>query len=113
MIAGLFESRAIHRLAKWVALVSLLTISSADRAAGNPAAYEVGLDPAVGFNLISWYGGTQSSDWINALNGLHNAGFTEVSISPLRFIDTSGGDSGRLISAGTPSLSGIRSAVNY
>ena len=63
----------------------------------DPAIYEVGSDPALGFNLISWWNfdnsGTPNVDegvavWQNAVQTLYDAGFREVSISPVRYFDT-------------------------
>jgi hypothetical protein len=110
---AIFGAGGSPRRVAWLVAALVLAATLAQPAAADPDAYEAGLDPALGFNLISWWDGTQASDWISALNELEAAGFTEVSISPLRFIDTNGADSGKLISAGTPSLSGIRTAVNY
>src|SRR5262245_18990666 len=67
------------------------------RAAADPAVYELGSDPAVGFNLISWFNcdnaGSPAVDegvdeWQNAVQALYNAGFREVSISPVRYFNT-------------------------
>ncbi|MEX2307912.1 MAG: hypothetical protein WD738_09990 [Pirellulales bacterium] len=59
----------------------------------DPAIYQVGDDPAVGFNLISWwnFGGSGASTWQNAVQGLYNAGFRDVSISPVRFVNINTG----------------------
>jgi hypothetical protein len=63
----------------------------------NPAVYEIGDDPGVGFNLISWFNfdnaGTPAVDegadeWEGAVQAMYNAGFREVSISPVRFFNT-------------------------
>jgi hypothetical protein len=61
------------------------------KAAANPAVYEVGDDPALGFNLISWanFGANGPATWQNAVQGLRDAGFREVSISPVRYFNTS------------------------
>jgi Glycoside Hydrolase Family 113 len=60
-------------------------------AAADPAVYEVGDDPSLGFNLISWsnFGANGPAAWQTAVQGLGNAGFREVSISPVRYFNTS------------------------
>jgi hypothetical protein len=60
-------------------------------ASSNPAVYEVGDDPSLGFNLISWsnFGANGPTTWQTAVQGLGDAGFREVSISPVRFFNTS------------------------
>lgn len=62
-------------------------------AAADPAVYEIGADPDVGFNMVSWFnfGANGASTWANAVQAVHDAGFREVSISPLRFFNTSTG----------------------
>jgi hypothetical protein len=63
-------------------------------ARGNPAVYEVGNDPSVGFNLISWFnsGGSGPSTWQNAVQSMYTAGFRDVSIDPVRFVNISTGE---------------------
>lgn len=65
-------------------------------AAANPAVYESATDPTVGFNLISWWNFDNTntpgvdegvSVWQNAVQSVYNAGFREVSISPVRYFD--------------------------
>ena len=72
-------------------LILLCLTSAPDRAAADPGVYEPGTDPGLGFNLISWwnFGGSGASTWENAVQSIHDAGFTEVSISPVRFAQTS------------------------
>jgi hypothetical protein len=71
-------------------------IGITQNAAANPAIYEVGSDPTVGFNLISWWNFDNTSTpgvdegvsiWQNAVQSVYNAGFREVSISPVRYFD--------------------------
>lgn len=80
--------------------------------AGDPAVYEPNTDPEVGFNLISWFnfGGSGANRWQSAVRGLHDAGFTEVSISPVRFVDPSTGVIANSSSKG-PELSHIAAGV--
>src|SRR5437868_6993814 len=81
-------------------------------AAANPAVYEVGSDPAVGFNLISWFnfGSSGVSTWQNAVQSVYDAGFREVSISPVRFVDI---NTGQILATSPkgPELSHIDAAV--
>src|SRR3954466_11909526 len=84
----------------------------APRAGANPAVYELGSDPMVGFNLISWwdFGSSGTSTWQNAVQQVYNAGFREISISPVRYFNTTTG----VISATnqqSPQLSHIDAAV--
>jgi hypothetical protein len=87
-------------------------VSVRQPAAANPAIYEVGSDPAVGFNLISWYnfGSSGVSTWQNAVQSVYDAGFREVSISPVRFVDI---NTGQILSTSPkgPELSHIDAAV--
>lgn len=79
-------------------LAALAALSCyATPASANPAVYEIGDDPGVGFNMISWFNfdnaATPATDegvdeWQNSVQGLYNAGFREVSISPVRFFNT-------------------------
>ncbi len=56
----------------------------------DPDVYEIGVDPRPGFNLISWFnfGNQGVSIWENAVQEIYDAGFREVSISPVRFTQT-------------------------
>ena len=58
----------------------------------NPAVYEIGDDPGVGFNLISWWSGTTAANWQSVVQSMYDAGFREVSISPVRFTNIHTGD---------------------
>jgi Glycoside Hydrolase Family 113 len=58
----------------------------------NPAVYEIGDDPGIGFNLISWSSGSSATTWQNAVQSMYDAGFREVSISPVRFTNILTGD---------------------
>ncbi len=83
-----------------------------ERAAANPAVYELGSDPAVGFNLISWYnfGASGASTWQNAVQSLYDAGFRSVSISPVRFVNI---NTGQILATSPkgPELSHIEAGV--
>ncbi|QDT68871.1 hypothetical protein MalM25_17960 [Planctomycetes bacterium MalM25] len=80
--------------------------------AGDPQIYEPNADPGVGFNLISWWnaGGSGANVWRNAVRDVHGAGFTEVSISPVRFINQSSGSIASSSSQG-PELSHIAAGI--
>ncbi len=75
-----------------IACMAVFVIMAA-RAAANPAVYEVGNDPAIGFNLISWwnFGSNGPSTWQNAVQSVYDAGFREVSISPVRYVSVGTG----------------------
>jgi hypothetical protein len=103
------------RFWRYMALVvlALLSLSPAIQpATANTAVYEVGDDPAVGFNLISWwnFGGSGVSTWQNAVQSVYNAGFRSVSISPVRYVDI---DTGAILSTSPrgPELSHIEAGV--
>jgi len=80
-----------HRSLVVVLLIqAALWLAVSNRAGADPGVYEAGSDPGVGFNLISWWNfGDGVSKWEDAVQSIHNAGFQEVSISPIRFAETS------------------------
>src|SRR4051812_30957468 len=97
-----------------VAIIVCVVVGSnvAPRADANPAVYELGSDPMLGFNLISWwdFGSSGTSTWQNAVQQVYNAGFREISISPVRYFNLTTG----VISAAhqkSPQLSHIEAAV--
>ncbi|MEX2091258.1 MAG: PEP-CTERM sorting domain-containing protein [Pirellulales bacterium] len=66
-------------------------------ASADPAVYEIGDDPGVGFNLIAWFNFDNAAtpavdegidEWQGAVQAMFNAGFREVSISPVRYFNT-------------------------
>jgi hypothetical protein len=74
----------------------------------NPAVYEPATDPGLGFNLIAWSGNNGAS-WTSAIDTLYNAGFREVSISPVRRFDN---NTGAVISNfGYPTLAAVEAGV--
>jgi hypothetical protein len=83
------------------------------RVAANPAVYELGSDPMVGFNLVTWWdwGSSGETTWRNAVDQVYNAGFREISISPVRFFSLT---TGVIASSGqkTPQLAHIAAAVD-
>jgi hypothetical protein len=87
-------------------------VAHAHRAAADPSVYEPSSDPAVGFNLIEWYNFPSGGEavWENAVQQIHDAGFREVSISPVRFVDIT---TGHILptSPKGPELSQIEAAV--
>lgn len=104
------------RVSPWplAAMIVCITagIGGLRQATANPAVYELGSDPMVGFNLISWwdFGSSGTSTWQNAVQQVYNAGFREISISPVRYFNTTTG----VISATnqqSPQLSHIEAAV--
>ena len=80
--------------------------------AGDPGVYEPDVDPGVGFNLISWwnYGASGASIWENAVQSIHDAGFDEVSISPVRFVTLGTGSIATTSSQG-PELSHVAAGI--
>ena len=62
-------------------------------AVADPAKYEPGIDPGVGFNLVSWhnFGGSGASVWENAVQTAFDAGFDDISLSPVRFYSPGAG----------------------
>lgn len=78
-------------------------------AAANPLIYEPATDPGIGFNLIAWSGSSDATRWTNAINALYNAGFREVSISPIRRFDNNTG--AVIANFGYPSLTAIEAGV--
>ena len=80
----------------------------APSAYANPSVYEPATDPGLGFNLIAW-SGNSGTNWSNAIDALYNAGFREVSISPVRRFDN---NTGAVISNfGYPSLTAVDAGV--
>lgn len=81
-------------------------------ARANPGVYELGNDPVVGFNLISWFnfGASGASTWQNAVQSLYDAGFRSVSISPVRFVNI---NTGQILATSPkgPELSHIEAGV--
>ncbi|MEQ8848705.1 glycoside hydrolase TIM-barrel-like domain-containing protein [Botrimarina sp.] len=85
------RSRSRRRTA-WC-LVATLAALATPAPAGDRTVYEPGVDPAIGFNLVSWwnFGGSGATRWRDAVRNVHAAGFTEVSISPVRYANPSTG----------------------
>lgn len=103
-----FVVRRSPALTLALACLSFHSLAGVQTAAADPAVMEIGSDPGVGFNLISWWGGTQASHWQSAIQSMYNAGFREVSIAPLRFFNTT---TGALTTSGAPSLAGLSGGV--
>lgn len=81
--------RVVRRIA-----IALCVFGVPGLASANPAVYEVGSDPSVGFNLISWFnsGASGPSTWQNAVQSIYTAGFRDVSIDPVRFVNINTGE---------------------
>ncbi len=103
---------AATQLAWAVCIAATCLLTASDAAFANPAIYERGDDPAVGFNLIAWYnnGANGVNDWQNAVQEIYDAGFREVSISPVRYV-TLGTGVIATTSAKGPELSHITAGV--
>jgi hypothetical protein len=108
-----------YPLAMWahrvIAALFVSTVVFAPRTgSADPATYEPGVDPSVGFNLISWsnFGAAGEGVWEAAVLDIYDHGFRAVSISPLRFVDLA---TGRVrLSDGTttgPDLAHLSAAV--
>ena len=106
----MIRSSVIRFCAVIISITSLVGLTQP--ADANPAVYEVGDDPAVGFNLLSWsnFGASGASTWENAVQGLYDAGFREVSISPVRFVNI---NTGQILATSPkgPELSHIEAGV--
>jgi hypothetical protein len=96
----------------------LLTLAVLRAAHADPVLYEPGIDPGVGFNLVSWGNfGNGATVWQNAVQSAFNAGFDEVSLSPVRFFQTNSATPGSpegsigLTSSGGAELSHIAAGV--
>ncbi len=106
--------RAVKYLLLLVAVTNfVLLLPNAPSTAGDPGVYEVGSDPSVGFNLISWanFGGGGASTWENAVQSIYDAGFSEVSISPVRYITLGTGSIATSSSQG-PELAHIAAGIS-
>lgn len=102
-----------HAARRCLATLLIAFAMTASSIAGDPLVYEPNVDPGVGFNLISWFnfGGSGSNVWRNAVRDVHDAGFTEVSISPVRYINQSSGSIATSSSKG-PELSHLATAIS-
>jgi hypothetical protein len=80
-------------------------------ALADPLLYEPGIDPGVGFNLVSWGNfGNGATVWQNAVQAVHDAGFDEVSLSPVRYYSPGTGAIATTSSSG-PELSHIAAGI--
>lgn len=81
-------------------------------ASSDPWIYEPHVDPAIGFNLISWhnFGASGAAVWENAILDMHSHGVGHVSISPVRFFNKTTGAISP-ISTQAPELSHIAAGV--
>jgi len=68
-------------------LLLSLVLSCACFAQTDEQVFEPGSDPALGFNLVSWanFGSNGPSVWENAVQSVYDSGFSEVSLTPVRF----------------------------
>lgn len=91
-----------------VAIALGLLVMGGQLALANPAVYEVGHDPGLGFNLISWGTGAQAQHWPIAVQALYTSGFREVSIAPVRMVDP---NTGIISAAGQQPLANIEAGI--
>ena len=96
---------------KHVFLLLVLVVAMPVR--GDTTVYEPGHDPGVGFNLVSWwnFGSGGNAVWENAVQEVYDAGFSEVSISPVRYINTATGSIATSSSQG-PTLGHIAAGIS-
>ena len=95
----------------FVILCFLCFIGPAGWAWGNKARYEPGIDPGLGFNLVSWGNfGNGAQVWQNAVQSAHDAGFDDISLSPVRFYTPGTGSIANSSSSG-PELTHIAAGV--
>ena len=80
-------------------------------ALADPSVYEPGVDPGLGFNMISWWNDPNGEAlWAGAVQEVHDAGFRHVSISPVRYFDTTTGAIAATSAKG-PELSHIAAGI--
>lgn len=105
----MIESSLLRLICAFALLLAVLcpAIATAD-----PGIYEPGVDPGVGFNLVSWanFGGGGASIWENAVQSAYDAGFDEVSLSPVRFYTIGSGSIATSSSQG-PELSHVAAGI--
>jgi hypothetical protein len=89
-------------------LAALIAIMLPNPAAADPAVLEIGDDPGLGFNLISWGTGALEQHWPIAVQALYNSGFREVSIAPVRIVDP---NTGIISAAGQQPLANIEAGI--
>ena len=107
------------RLASVAALSTLVTATllAALPCQADVVQYESGVDPGVGFNLVSWGNFANGAQvWEGAVQAAFDAGFDEVSLSPIRFVETSSSaasPAGTIAAASTrgPELSHVAAGV--
>src|SRR5262245_7566324 len=92
--------------------VVVLSLAVSRSSLADPLRYEPGIDPGVGFNLVSWsnFGATGNQVWQNAVQAAFDAGFDEVSLSPVRYYTPGTGAIVTTSSSG-PELSHIAAGV--
>ena len=93
-------------------LVGLCAVVTGGTALADPGVYEPGIDPGVGFNLVSWanFGAGGASVWENAVQSAYDAGFDDISLSPVRFYTPGVGTISTTSSSG-PELSHVAAGV--
>jgi len=76
-----------------VSVIVLCVVLMPQVACGIESVYEPGVDPAIGFNLISWwnFGLPSAGYWEDAVQSLYDAGFRDVSVCPVRYVDPATG----------------------
>ena len=74
-------------------LATLAFLAGHSAHANTATQYNPGYDPGMGFNLVSWanFGSSGATVWENAVQEVYDAGFDEVSLSPVRFFNPNTG----------------------
>ncbi len=102
---------AARRATLAVAFAVVLAVMLASGAGAAPGRYEAGVDPGLGFNLVSWGNFPNGAQvWENAVQAVFDSGFTEVSLSPVRYY-TPGTGAIAVSSASGPQLSHVAAGV--
>jgi hypothetical protein len=85
---------------------------AATAATADPGVYEPGVDPGLGFNLISWwnFGATGEDVWEAAVQDCYDQGFRCVSLCPVRYFNTTTGAIATTSTQG-PELSHIAAGI--
>jgi Glycoside Hydrolase Family 113 len=96
-------------------ILAALIAGSSVPAVAVPGTYEPGIDPGVGFNLISWsnFGTSGGQVFVDTVQEVYDAGFREVSINPVRYAQISGPNAGQILttSGKGPELSHIEMGI--
>jgi Glycoside Hydrolase Family 113 len=80
-----------------------------------PGEYEPGIDPGLGFNLITWanFGSNGGQVFVDTVQDVYDSGFREVSLNPIRYVQISGTNAGHISTTSYkgPELSHIEQGI--